>query len=195
MENIVEITDSISNIFRYNLKGDSIVTLREEIGHVKDYVQIQKYRFPDQFEMIYEIPEEIYSMKVMKFILQPLVENSISPGLFDKPEGGQITISAALTEEGDMLLTVSDNGIGINKKQLEEMNQKLFEYRVNMNSGKDFGGDGIGIINVNARVSGYYGKEYGITLYSEYGRWTRAVLRIKALRDEEPETGRAGETI
>lgn len=46
MENIVEITDSISNIFRYNLKGDSIVTLREEIGHVKDYVQIQKYRFP-----------------------------------------------------------------------------------------------------------------------------------------------------
>ena len=62
-------------------------------------------------------------------------------------------------------------------------------------SGKDFGGDGIGIINVNARVSGYYGKEYGITLYSEYGRWTRAVLRIKALRDEEPETGRAGETI
>ena len=195
MENIVEITDSISNIFRYNLKGDSIVTLREEIGHVKDYVQIQKYRFPDQFEMIYEIPEEIYSMKVMKFILQPLVENSISHGLFDKPEGGQITISAALTEEGDMLLTVSDNGIGINKKQLEEMNQKLFEYRVNMNSGKDFGGDGIGIINVNARVSGYYGKEYGITLYSEYGRWTRAVLRIKALRDEEPETGRAGETI
>lgn len=186
MDNIVEITDSISNIFRYNLKGDSIVTLREEIDHVKDYVQIQKYRFPDQFEMIYEIPEEIYSFKVMKFILQPLVENSISHGLFGTAEKGRVTISASLEGEEDMLLTVTDNGVGINKKKLEDMNQKLFEYRVNMNAGQDFGGDGIGIMNVNARVSGYYGKSYGITLYSEYGRWTRAVLRIKALRDTKP---------
>ena len=186
MDNIVEITDSISNIFRYNLKGDSIVTLREEIDHVKDYVQIQKYRFPDQFEMIYEIPEEIYSFKVMKFILQPLVENSISHGLFGTAEKGRVTISASLEGEEDMLLTVTDNGVGINKKKLEDMNQKLFEYRVNMNAGQDFGGDGIGIMNVNARVSGYYGKIYGITLYSEYGRWTRAVLRIKALRDTKP---------
>lgn len=186
MNNIVEITDSISNIFRYNLKGDSIVTLREEIDHVKDYVQIQKYRFPDQFEMAYEIPEEIYSIKVMKFILQPLVENSISHGLFDTSGKGRVTISASLEGEEEMLLTVTDNGVGINKKQLEEMNQKLFEYRVNMNTGQDFGGDGIGIMNVNARVSSYYGKSYGITLFSEYGRWTRAVLRIRALREGKP---------
>lgn len=193
MEDIVKITDSIANIFRYNLKGDSIVTLREEIDHVKDYVQIQKYRFPDQFEVKYEIPEELYSIKIMKFIIQPLVENSISHGFFDMTDKGQIIISAKLEGENDILLIVRDNGKGINRRLLEELNQRLFGYKVKMYAAEDIGGDGIGIMNVNARVISYYGTDYGIVLSSEYGRYTQAVLRLQVLRDGETQHERMGE--
>lgn len=178
MDHIVKITESISNIFRYNLKGEAKVSLREELAHVKDYVQIQAYRFPGRFLIRYDIPEELLEVRIMKFILQPLVENSILHGFSDRARGGEIVVGAK--REGDMLLlTVRDNGDGINKRRLEEMNRKLFSCTLNRNEGEEIGADGIGIMNVNARLAGYYGGNCGITMYSVYGEGTETVLRLK----------------
>lgn len=179
MDHIVRITESISNIFRYSLKGETRVSLREELAHVKDYVQIQKYRFPDRFRVVYDIPDGLLDIRVMKFILQPVVENSILHGFSSRARGGEITVGAR--REGDfLLLSVKDNGEGINKRWLEEINQKLFSYRLRGSGGEDIGADGIGIMNVNARITGYYGGDCGIVMYSTYGEGTEAVLRLKA---------------
>lgn len=181
LDSIVQITDSISNIFRYNLKGDNIVRLSEEMEHVRDYIRIQKYRFPDRFEVNYDIPEELNEMRILKFILQPIVENSISHGLFNKTRGGIIVISAYKEEDsGDLVLQVYDNGEGINVRRLEELNQYLFDARLGKKSAEEIGADGIGMLNVNARITGYYGTDYGLFVESEYGGWTRVMMRLKA---------------
>mgnify|MGYP002638992098 CR=1 FL=1 len=180
MNQIVEITESISNIFRYNLKGESEVKLGEELEHVKDYVRIQTYRFPRRFKVSYDIPEELEEIKVMKFILQPIVENCISHGFCNMVRDGKIIVSARLEAEGDMIvLTVDDNGEGINKKRLEEINNKLFLSRMDRENEEFIGADGIGIMNVNARIAAYYGGECGIIVQSVYGKGTQTVLRLK----------------
>lgn len=184
MDRIVEMTESISNLFRYNLKGDKIVTLEEELRHVKDYIQIQIYRFPDRFSVDYDIPEELLELKMLKFILQPIVENSITHGLSDKKKGGRIIIRAQMEElnKKNFILSVDDNGNGINRKRLELINKKLSDSRVHM-CVEEPDHDGIGINNVNIRLSNYYGIDYGVTLYSEYGQWTKAVMRLKVIKD------------
>ena len=79
-------------------------------------------------------------IKVMKFILQPIVENSISHGFRDRIRGGRIRILAKLDKNGEeLLLKVWDNGRGIEREKLEKINQRLFEYRGRMNEAEDVG--------------------------------------------------------
>lgn len=189
MHDIVRITDCISNIFRYNLKGETQVSLREELAHVRDYVQIQMFRFPGRFSAEYRVDEELMDIRVMKFILQPIVENSITHGLFDRETGGKVIIGAIVEEEHDLLLSVSDNGQGINRKRLEEINQRLFAYRSLTGGDGSMGADGIGLMNVNARIMGHYGNGCGISIYSEYGKGTKVILRLNAEQEEHGQGG------
>lgn len=182
---IVRITESISNIFRYSLREDTIVSLREELNYVRDYIQIQTYRFPGKFQVEYHIPEELEHIKIMKFIIQPLVENSISHGLFERAEGGRIILEARMEQdEGQMLLIVKDNGAGINRKHLEQINERLSSRRLQRTVARGMDGNGIGIMNVNARIAEYYGGNCGITIYSRYGEGTEAVIRLNAGGEE-----------
>lgn len=178
MHDIVLITDCISNIFRYSLKGESQVSLREELEHVKDYVQIQMFRFPGRFHAKYRVPEALLECRVIKFILQPIVENSITHGLFNRTEGGIISIGAEVEKEKVLLLTVSDNGVGIAPEELEEIHRRMLSWKLQNGGERKNGADGIGIKNVNARIMGYYGDDYGIRIYSEYGKGTKTVLRL-----------------
>ena len=120
----IQLVKAISKILRSSIEINTVsIPLDAEIELLQSYLYIQKLHLKGRVTFCLDVRKSFMDEDVMipPLTIQPLVENSISHGLFDKPEGGQITISAALTEEGDMLLTVSDNGIGINKKQLEEM--------------------------------------------------------------------------
>ena len=106
--------------------------------------------------------------------MQPLVENSIYHGIKEKRQGGEIRVTAERLqrkEGGELLLKVWDNGAGISKDMLAQMND-------NLRKGRHSSSDGYGIYNVNERIMLYYGKNFGLFYDSEEGEYTCATLRI-----------------
>ena len=107
-----ELLLTLADYFRYNLNYDAyMVPLREELEHVKDYLQIEKARFEEKLQVTYDVPEKM-EILVPTLILQPLVENAVQHGIKNKTEKGMIDISGC-SLEGTIILTVWDNGEGI----------------------------------------------------------------------------------
>ena len=176
---IVDICKSMARLFKYSIsKGQETVSLREEIENIRDYINIQKYRYPDRFEVIFDISEEIYELKVIRLILQPLVENAFFHGIELKKEEGQIKISACKIE-GDIIISVADNGLGMTDEQLDYLRMML-ESSEWMNDGRQKTSKGIGVLNVNSRIKLYYGDGYGLDVESHYCEGTVFRIRIPA---------------
>lgn len=173
VEHIPQISDSLSEMFRYNIKGKNVVTIREELKQLDNYMVIQKLRFPKRFEVRYEISEELLDCPIIKFVLQPIVENSFRYGFVQKKEKDILDIQA-VAEGEDVILSVRDNGVGIAQEQLMHMNRGL---ETNWDVLQEE--QGIGLKNVNYRLRNYYGEGYGIWLESEQGVYTVVRLRIK----------------
>lgn len=156
VENISEMTSAIINLLKYNISSKSIlVTLDEEVDSIKNYVNIQKYRYGSNFNIEYSIDEQTTKLKILKFILQPLVENSIFHGFKNYKYGGEIKIKSEIVDN-NLLITVKDNGCGINNGYdvANEDNSKRMH-------------SGIGLNNVHERICLYFGEEYGITVNQE----------------------------
>lgn len=162
---------SLSNLLRNLAKGiDDKISLEEEIALVMDYVETQSLRFMGKFECVSNIPPELLKYKIIKFSLQPLVENSIFHGLEPLEGFGNINISAE--EDGDYLIVyVSDNGVGIEPEVLE----KLLE---NTKTTHSSGMSGMGIANVNSRLKLVYGGTCGLSYESKLGEYTKVSVRI-----------------
>ncbi|QOX62828.1 sensor histidine kinase [Anoxybacterium hadale] len=162
-------TSSMINLLKYNFsRKDTLVSLSEEIDSVKNYVSIQKYKYGDVFDIVYHIPEEILEYKTIKFILQPIVENSIFHGFENIEHIGLIEISA-YAKEDHLYIKVSDNGVGMTEEQKENLinrkpsNQKYLE---------------IGIKNVDDRIKFYCGEDSGLTLVSELNIGTTVTFKL-----------------
>ena len=179
---IPQIADSLSEIFRYNIKGKNIVQIQEELQQVDNYLQIQNIRFQGRFEVNVDIPEEIRRCEIIKFVLQPIVENSIHHGFTEHRKKDRLKISGMRMEE-DIFLTVEDNGCGMKEEQVDELNRRLESGTV---SELTENARSIGLSNVNARLKNFYGEMYGIRVESRYGEFTKIILRVKAV---PPETG------
>jgi len=143
----------LSDFFRKTLKNDNdFVKISDELALIKSYLTIEKARFGNRLEIIYDIPDELLDNEIPAFILQPLVENAVKHGIAPKIEGGQILIKV-LKIEGKVSFCISDTGIGIPK----DIREKIFL--------KGFGkGTGIGLSNVNERLKNIYGPEYGLKI-------------------------------
>ncbi|MDD7370747.1 MAG: ATP-binding protein [Firmicutes bacterium] len=128
-----------------------------------------KARFPQLFEYSVECPNELESCHTIKFILQPVVENCFKHAFRQTKSGGMIKISVR-QYNGDILFTVWDNGTGIEKERLKEVNSKL-EFSLDE--------EGIGIVNTNVRIRLVYGQQYGISLDSKVGQYTKIDIRIR----------------
>ncbi len=194
-EDIATMSLALGNMFRYAIKTPSeIVTLRDEINHVKDYVSIQSIRFSNKFTLTLNIPEELYQQKVLKLILQPLVENSFYHGLNYCTAGDNITIHAR-KEQAVLYITVSDNGQGMTQDVLEDLRSKLSEEASFTELGHR-NKQGIGLKNIHSRIELYYGKGYGLSLESSPGNGTSITIKIPVLQasagspDAETKTGR-----
>ena len=138
---------------------NELVTIKEELDNIKNYVVIQKIRYGNSFDVEYEVDENLLDNKVIKFILQPIVENSIIHGIDENKENQKIIIN--VTEEGEeILISVKDNGKGFNSKEKVKDN-KL---------------SGIGWNNVDERIKLTFGVGYGTTINSEVNKGT--VVRI-----------------
>ncbi len=161
IDSIASMAKSLSLLFRYSINSNVLVTVREEIENLDNYITIQNFRHDDKFEVIYNIPEKVYDYKMLKLILQPIVENSIKHGLEMKLGKGVIKVT--IWDVGSIFkIEISDDGIGIPHDKILELNKRLSDGSSAPNENGSGSGTGIGILNVNSRIKLYFGEQYGI---------------------------------
>jgi two-component system sensor histidine kinase YesM len=159
-----QMVQHLSDLFRYSLnRGKFIVTLVEELDHVKKYLTLQKLRFGEQFQMTFEIDDDLLTMNILRLTIQPIVENAILHGLEDKTGTRHVQICAQ-TYDNELWIYVEDNGKGMDSGQVDEMNTMLSDNPRTMLDSPTR--DRVGIYNVNSRIKLYYGNEYGISIQS-----------------------------
>ncbi len=180
IDTISNVCRALAKIFRYSInRGKEVVPLSKEIEHVKNYMEIQKIRFNNKIKMKYDIDESLYDYKMVKLILQPIVENAVFHGVENKRSHCEITISACKKEEY-LVLTVQDNGVGMNNEQLEKLKHSLNEEIVHAEISR-YTERSIGIKNVNARIKLYFGEQYGIDVESELEVGTKISIVVPAI--------------
>lgn len=176
---IPEIASGLSDMFRYNIDGREVVSLQEEITQTENYMSIQKIRFPERFVIEISVEQELLECQILKFILQPIVENSYKYGFKKKQKKDILRISGYREKGGDILLMIEDNGVGIEEEKVKCINETL--------AGEDGfeTASGIGLRNVNARIRNYYGDNYGIWLESKLDSFTRVYLKVREISGSE----------
>ncbi len=183
-ERIATMAMSLGNMFRYAIKTKSeLVTIQDELGHVCDYVSIQKIRFSDNFDLNLQIPEEIRKQHVLKLILQPLVENALFHGLKYCHAGSRIDITARISQN-NLYIEVTDDGQGMNEHQLLELQNKLKQEATFTELGhRDK--QSIGLKNIHTRIELYYGKGYGLSVRSTEGKGTTIEIKLPVLEESD----------
>ncbi len=172
VNDIVEIIEALTRLFRIGLsKGKEMITVREELEHIRSYLVIQKARYEDKLEYEINFAQEILGYSVLKLILQPLVENSIYHGIKERRGVGKIVITAQKTENS-LVFSVSDNGAGMEAARLAEINTMLENRRVEKESSL-----GYGIFNINERIKLSFGNDYGLKYSSIRGEGTAVEIR------------------
>jgi two-component system, sensor histidine kinase YesM len=181
-EDIGTMASSLGILLRYNLRNSSpTVTLGEEVRFCEVYLQIQHFRFDKKFHYEFNIPDWAWDQAILKFSLQPLVENCFIHGLGVDNKVLRISIDVKRDEANSMIVQISDTGRGIESDILEKIRTDLAQ--------KDItgGGPSIGIINVHRRIQHIFGPVYGVSLDSEAGVGTIVSVRLPMIQENGPE--------
>ena len=174
----VHTVTALARFFRLSLgKGKNIVTVKDEIDHVKNYLMIQHMRFKNKFDYEFDIAEDVLELPSLKLMLQPLVENAIYHGMEFMDGDGLITLKA-WREEDELYLSVADNGLGMTEDKVE----MILTGKSSSGNGR---GSGIGVKNVNERIKLYFGEAYGITIDSEPDEGTTVIIHLPAKDEKE----------
>lgn len=157
----------LADFYRISLnKGKQILSIQEEVELLKNYMKIQKLRFGSSIQVEYDIKKELLTLKTIKLLLQPLVENSIHHGRKSDEEVLMIRVRVQLDGER-VCFSVEDNGVGIEQDKLEKLRSQLEKFE-----------EGYGLKNVHNRVRLTYGEEYGVKIESVFGKGTRVLVYI-----------------
>lgn len=158
------------SIIRYSMnRRINTVTLEQEIKIINNYIYLQKIRFDQLFTIENMITDELLNCEIIKMIIQPLIENAIYHGLSEYSENGKIIIQG-VKRDNDLLLTISDNGIGIEESTLKDLNDYINDKNHKFN--------GIALRNINRRLKLNYGENYGLEIFSIKGKGTSMVLTL-----------------
>ena len=174
-QDAVFMISELAKLFRISLsRGKTIISIKDELQHCRNYMNIQKYRYKERFETEYDISEEIYSFCTVKLILQPILENAIYYGVgdMDKDEDPRIVVRG-WKQQQDIYIAVSDNGIGMRHEDVENIltgNQKAIKH-----------GSGVGLINVHTRIRLMFGIKYGLIVESEPDEGTTVTIHLPAV--------------
>ena len=162
---------NLASFFRNTLTSGYFVSIENEIKYTKEYVNILALRYGDLFDIEWDIDESILSYTIIKICLQPIIENAVYHGIKQKNDKGLIKIKG-LCDDNNIILIVSDDGIGIEKDALDELNKTLSE--TSFTNEKSH----IGLSNVNQRIKIIFGDSYGIHVESTVGVGTDVYVTI-----------------
>lgn len=182
---IARMVEALAAFFRYSIsRKGNLVTLRDELANIENYMVIQRYRFNNRFSLEVIVDEEdeaAYDFLIPRLIIQPVVENAIFHGLEEKLEGGKVTIEVIVTEQ-NLIITISDNGKGIEAEQLEKLNVRIRSRDIELEDSekKNQRNTGIALPNIHKRIQLLFGEEYGVNIYSTVGQGTDVEITIPA---------------
>ena len=164
-EKVVKMVGNLSEFFRTSLnQGKDIISIKEEVQHVRSYLEIQQVRYRDILQYDIQVPKELDKFLIPKITIQPLVENALYHGIKNKRGMGKILITGH-KEEDYFILRIEDNGIGISEERLVQVRNKIQNKMANVN-------EIFGLYNVNERIRLNFGEKYGISIESIYGEST-----------------------
>ena len=168
---IADFTNAFITLLQSTLRVRNSIysTLGEELRIVENYLFLQEYRYGNKFTYEIRCPEELRDCRILSVMLQPVVENAIFHGIAPKDGPGRLEIEARQAE-GDLVITVTDDGVGMSSEQLSEVFREDYVQSAGIHK--------IGIGNVNKRIQEMYGAPYALTLESALGEWTRVTIRI-----------------
>ncbi len=163
----LEVVYSLSEILRYNLtRSGELVTLKEELRNVENYLQLMKIRFGERLNYRIEIDDRLMEVELPYFTLQPLVENAIMHGLEPKQGNGYVLISGRTLDDG-IELVVEDNGLGMPAEIVKNFPNCLDAIVKK---------DSLGLINVHSRLQLCFGADFGLRIVQEKGKTQVKVL-------------------
>lgn len=161
---------TLSKFYKLTLSKKNITTpIREELRHVELYVKLQNMRYEDKISFLIDVPDEILDFEIPKLVLQPIVENSIQHGIFEKESKAGTIVIMAWIEGTDIVFVISDDGVGIPPEKMPLILDGTYE---------DGKGSNIGIYNTHLRLQLLYGKGYGLHYESTLGQGTEVQVRL-----------------
>lgn len=170
----VQMVHALAKLFRISISKDrQLIPISKEIEHAESYLQIQKYRYKNRFAYSFDLDPACLNYLCNKITLQPIIENAIYHGLEMLVEEGRIAVRVQ-QDEGDIVFTVTDNGVGMSQEQADSL--------LNREPGDR---TGIGIKNVNDRLRIYFGEKYGLRITSELDVGTSVEIRMPKIREGE----------
>ena len=173
----VKMVHALARLFRISIsRGHELIPIAKELEHAESYLQIQMYRYKNQFTYAFDADPDCLGFYCNKITLQPIIENSINHGLDLMVEEGRIDVQVRMDGD-DIIFSVRDNGVGMSEEQIEAIMHSEQTDRT-----------GIGIRNVNDRLRIYFGKNYGLHITSEPDVGTCVEIRMPKIREGEYET-------
>lgn len=171
---ISKMVNALSKFYRLSLsKGREIISVRDELKHIKLYLEIQNLRFDNRIHVTWDLDPSADNCQVIKIILQPIVENAVIHGIFEKPsKSGCLSITTRRFEDG-ICITISDDGVG--------MDEQTMRKNFTASDGIADTSGGYGVRNTNDRIKLAYGDSYGLTCSSTIGKGTTVTVHIPAI--------------
>lgn len=166
-DEIAEITLALSKLFRFAVKGGNVVRVEEELNYIQEYAHIIHHRFRERIKVQTEAEEGVLTKSVIKFLLQPLIENAVFHGLEQKIEGGFVRASISMTGEHTIQCIVEDNGCGMEPEEVEELRERI-------KSGENQ--RGVGMANIYQRLKLFYGERASFRIESVPGEGTKVTI-------------------
>lgn len=175
-ERLIRITKALSSFFRIALsRGREFITIAEEVDLIRNYFLIQKMRYRDILRYSLDVDHTLMGKKVLKLILQPLVENAIEHGVIRNRGGGTVDVRVRRREDRMIEFVVHDTGQGMDPDRLQDVLDEIAAPTEPLRESSEFG---VGLRNVHQRILLYYGAEWGIKIESETGRGTSVSVHI-----------------
>ncbi|WP_418037659.1 cache domain-containing sensor histidine kinase [Paenibacillus xylanilyticus] len=179
----------LARMFRLTLgKEGRHHSIKHELEYTGNYLQLQNIRFDDMFTLSVNMPDEMLECSIIPLVFQPIVENSINHGFAGYSQALCISIEGSWTENGEVLIRISDNGSGMSSEKWKELNSLLEQAasnRYSLENQNDHGENGLGLINIAERIKLHYGDTYYIKVLSGIENGTTIEIRIPGISKPE----------